>query len=254
MLAAAPIHDAARLAVGVDFVVGLHNNGTVYAWGSNSSGELGAIAGPPFPAVPRMVPGMSRITAVAAGFYHATALREDGKVWAWGKYSWGQLGRGTFLISRTPVQVLGLSNVTAVSAAYLNAAALKADGTVWGWGDYHTIRSPVPAQVPGLSGIRTIASGPAICSRSEVGRYRVGLGQQRLWPARQRIRIGHGSVPGARHRNVRCGAGGWRLLARVGSHAQWGRLGMGQQRRAPGRHRRQQLAVRPPGRRLAGSA
>jgi alpha-tubulin suppressor-like RCC1 family protein len=41
--------------------------------------------------------------AIAAGGEHSLVLKEDGTVWAWGWYYYGQLG-----VVRTPVQVLGL--------------------------------------------------------------------------------------------------------------------------------------------------
>jgi hypothetical protein len=73
-------------------------------------------------------------TAIAAGYAHTVALKQDGTVWVWGGNAYGQLGEGTRTDSLTPVQVSGLSSVTAIAAGGYYTVALKQDGTVWTWG------------------------------------------------------------------------------------------------------------------------
>src|ERR1019366_2376064 len=79
---------------GTDFSLALKDDGTVWAWGSNDAGQLGM--GVPFPALPypRKVPGLSNITAIAAGSRHSVALTLDGKVFSWGDNTAGQMGTG----------------------------------------------------------------------------------------------------------------------------------------------------------------
>jgi alpha-tubulin suppressor-like RCC1 family protein len=48
---------------------------------------------------------LSNITAIATGAYHGLVLRADGRVFAWGQNSSGQLGDGSQTNSATPVQV-----------------------------------------------------------------------------------------------------------------------------------------------------
>jgi len=82
-----------------------------------------------------IVLGLANVTAIACGWWHTVALKNDGSVWTWGKNSEGQLGNGTKTGSVNPVQVLGLSNVVAVAAGWGHSIALKSDGTVWTWGN-----------------------------------------------------------------------------------------------------------------------
>lgn len=117
-------------------------NGVVWAWGLNSSGQLGmdpaatgvlgdpvAVAGIPYP--------VSAIAA-GAGFSYGVA-RADGSVWAWGCNDNGQLGNGTTTSSFTPVKVMKdattpLTGAVQVAGGIQHGLARLADGTVWAWG------------------------------------------------------------------------------------------------------------------------
>ncbi|HEY6873260.1 MAG TPA: MBG domain-containing protein [Geobacteraceae bacterium] len=86
------------------------------------------------------------LKAVAGGYYHTVALKNDGTVVAWGDNEYGQCN--------VPA---GLSGVVAVAAGMWYTVALKDNGTVVAWGDNddHGVTT-VPA---GLSGVVAIASG-----------------------------------------------------------------------------------------------
>jgi alpha-tubulin suppressor-like RCC1 family protein len=72
----------------------LKTDGTVWAWGNNSNGQLGDGTTTQSTS-PVQVSGLSNVTAIAAGATHTVALKTDGTVWAWGDNSNGQLGNGT---------------------------------------------------------------------------------------------------------------------------------------------------------------
>jgi alpha-tubulin suppressor-like RCC1 family protein len=95
-------------------------------------------------------PGLSNVVAIAVGFSHSLALKDDGTVVAWGGNWEGQ--------ATVPP---GLSNVVAIAAGANHSLALKADGTVVAWGNavgsYPNYgQSVVP---PGLSNVKAIAAG-----------------------------------------------------------------------------------------------
>ena len=98
----------------------LLSDGTVRAWGMNSSGQLGngtQCQGSPCEPVtePVVVSGLTGVTALASGVTAGYALKSDGSVWAWGGGQDGQLGDGQqFTRSAVPVRIAGLSGVTAV--------------------------------------------------------------------------------------------------------------------------------------------
>ncbi len=141
-------------------------DGTVWAWGNNSMGQLGngTFASSN---VPVQVSGLTDVTAIASKGDHSLSVKADGTVWAWGGGTSGQLGNGANADSNTPVQVIGLTDVTAIACGYLSSYAIQNDGTAWAWGDNYygelgngtNNSSNVPVQVCGLLGLRTIAGG-----------------------------------------------------------------------------------------------
>ncbi|WP_052487947.1 RCC1 domain-containing protein [Gordoniibacillus kamchatkensis] len=105
--------------------------------------------------------------AIAAGGNFSIALKRDGTVWSWGDNSNGQLGDGTNVSKKQPVQVSGLSGVVAIAAGKLHALAVKNDGTVWTWGsnsfgqlgDGTTTSSNVPEPLATIHDAKAVAAG-----------------------------------------------------------------------------------------------
>ena len=130
-------------------------SGQVYAWGSNSSGQYGdgTIQGGG-DSLPQRVNDARDAVAVSASDSAALALRQDGKVLAWGMNSNGVLVPGTSASPSTPIVVEGLDGLQAVASTSINVAgqyyALKKDGTVAVWGQGET-----NATYCGQSGVRT---------------------------------------------------------------------------------------------------
>jgi alpha-tubulin suppressor-like RCC1 family protein len=142
------------------------DDGTVWAWGSNATGQLGD-GSQTDRSSPVQATGISGVTGVSAGRFHSLALKSDGTVWAWGNNDHGELGDGTTTGRATPAPVSGLSNVVAISAGGYHSVALKSDGTVWVWGwnqhgqagDNTTTDRLVPVQAIGLTNVSAIATG-----------------------------------------------------------------------------------------------
>lgn len=165
--AVAGLSQVSDVAAGVHFAFAVRG-GRVLAWGSNSHGQLGnGTTVPDTPVTttrPVAVQSLSKVKAIAAGCYHAVALREDGTVWTWGSNSYGQLGIGITTDQNTPKRVQGLEQVMAVSAGCYHSSALTAQGTVKTWGaggngrlgNDGTADSYTPVDVRTLTGVTKI--------------------------------------------------------------------------------------------------
>ncbi|MFH1321674.1 MAG: T9SS type A sorting domain-containing protein [Bacteroidota bacterium] len=129
--------DIIAISAGWMYSMALKSDGTVWAWGSNSYGELGDGTNTPR-YTPVQVIGLTDIIAINSkgfGNYHSMALKSDGTVWTWGLNNFGQLGDGTTINKKLPIQVGGgLTDVIAISAGFYHSLAVKSDGSLWGWG------------------------------------------------------------------------------------------------------------------------
>ena len=159
---------------GYSHSLALKSDETLWAWGNNSSGQLGDGNGgfSTCSAVPVQVIGLYGVIAFDASA-HCLAAKSDGTLWAWGNNDCFQLGDGTTTDRTTPVQVSGISGAVAVAAGYRHSLAVKSDGTVWAWGwngygqlgnghptDYYDTNyfSTVPVQAIGLSNVIEVAA------------------------------------------------------------------------------------------------
>lgn len=143
----------------------LKNDGTVWAWGSNSSFQLGI---PNYSVTsPVQIPELHSIVDIAAGGSHSLALKSDGTVWAWGSNSSGQLGDPISYSHISPHQIEGLSSIVAISAGNTHSMALDLQGYIWVWGNnvYGQLGNGsqmdvyIPVKLTSLSNVTSISAG-----------------------------------------------------------------------------------------------
>jgi len=123
----------------------LDDEGEIWAWGSNSEGQLGTGTTGGYSTRPVRVQAASgtlpAFTAIAAGSSSAYGLDKNGGIWAWGLNNYGQLGNGTVDDSSTPLRVRVVSGTlpvfTAIAAGNYSAYGLDKDGDIWAWGQNH---------------------------------------------------------------------------------------------------------------------
>lgn len=156
-----------NVSAGSNHTLALKSDGSVWAWGSNNSGQLGIQSGT-VSSSPRMISDINSVTAITTGNAFSLALRSDGTVWAWGQNTIGQLGNTALTPQqRTPKRIEGLTNVTAISAGSMHALALRSDGTVWAWGSNmngelgigSTSNSYTPVKINSLTDVKSISAG-----------------------------------------------------------------------------------------------
>jgi alpha-tubulin suppressor-like RCC1 family protein len=113
--------------------VAIKSNGTLWAWGNNSGGQLGdgTTTNKSFPT---QVGTATNWSIISAGDSHTVAIKTDGTLWAWGSNTYGQLGNGTTTAQYSPIQIGTATNWSAVAAGQFHTLAIKTDGTLWAWG------------------------------------------------------------------------------------------------------------------------
>ncbi|MBI2345354.1 MAG: Ig-like domain-containing protein [Deltaproteobacteria bacterium] len=164
---------ATGMAGGGGHSVMVLSDGTVWAWGYNSNGQVGdgttTDRNAPVP-----VAGLTGMESVASGGTHTLAIRQsDGAVFAWGWNAYGQCGNGTTADQIKPVQVNILTGVGVVAGGLYHSLALLDDGTVWAWGhngfgqlgDGTTTQRTTPVQVLGQGGIGYLTNIVAIATQ-----------------------------------------------------------------------------------------
>jgi RHS repeat-associated protein len=166
-----PLSNVVAIAEGYAHSLAVKSDGTVWAWGYNSNGQLGdgTITNR---SSPTQVPGLSGIVSVAAGYNYSLALRADGTVWAWGANASGQLGLGNNNTTEfhTPQQV-AISGVTSIAptGGSLFALARTSDGKAYAWGgnaegelgngSADANAHPTPAAIGNLSSVTAVVAG-----------------------------------------------------------------------------------------------
>jgi len=169
------------LAAGGSHSLALLDDGRLYAWGANGSGQLGD-GTTSRRLTPRLVPEFPLdgvpVTAVTAGDRHTLAVLADGRLFGWGSNTDGQLARARTLSQRTSALLVeGLPSdgvqLSAVTAGGRHSVALMSDGSVYAWGynvwgqlgdgtdEWRTAPTPVLDLPPPGSLITAIAAGSA---------------------------------------------------------------------------------------------
>ncbi len=195
---------------------------SVRCWGWNKYGQLGDNTTTDRP-TPTFVSGMANNTFVSeltAGEEYTCALLQTGAVKCWGRNHRAQLGDGTQVDRKAPVNT-AISGVSDLDAGRLHICAALGDGTVRCWGDNESGQigdtgalafSEAPVVIPGVSGAAQVdASGFSSCARQSNGAVQ-------CWGDNQAGQLGRASAAPRRYpaaaftsarssRAARCAAG-----------------------------------------------
>ena len=116
--------------------LGLTSTGITYAWGLNSSGELGddTVSNRSSPIT--VVGGITSWSQVSAGYQHNLGITSTGIAYAWGLNNYSQLGDNTTSNRSSPVSVVGgISNWSKVSAGKNHNLGLTSTSIAYAWGN-----------------------------------------------------------------------------------------------------------------------
>lgn len=115
----------------------IKNDGTLWAWGSNTHGELGINERTPTSArsSPIQIGADTNWYQLSENLAYAScgAIKTDGTLWTWGNNPFGNLGQNDTINRSSPVQVGADTDWSQVCIGK-TSTALKTDGTIWSWG------------------------------------------------------------------------------------------------------------------------
>jgi alpha-tubulin suppressor-like RCC1 family protein len=139
--------DWSQVAGGWEHTVALKNDGSLWAWGRHSFGQVGLANITNFYGTPTHIGTKGNWTQVCAYNFGSLALRKDGSLWAWGYNNYGQLGDGTTNSRSIPTMIGTERDWKTIAAGGFASYALKSNGTLWCWGHGLTGLDLAPRQI-----------------------------------------------------------------------------------------------------------
>ena len=127
--------DWVQINAGPGHTLALRANGTLWAWGTASSGRLGNNSTVSTSSPVSVVGGFTDWVQMSAGDAHSAAVRANGTAWCWGSGFDGRLGTNNTSTRSSPVSVVGgFTDWVQIAAGITHTAAIRANGTAWAWG------------------------------------------------------------------------------------------------------------------------
>ncbi|CAG2108716.1 unnamed protein product, partial [Medioppia subpectinata] len=126
----------ADIAIGRQFCIGLTADGRCYSWGANDFGQLG-VGYVNKEVAPKLMKGLAdkRVIRICAAQDFALALTVCGRVYGWGRNSFGQLCEHTYSIKYYPKELMFTHKIADISCGSTHAMALTDTGRVYTWGN-----------------------------------------------------------------------------------------------------------------------
>ena len=121
------------MSLGADYTLILKSDGTVWAAGDNTLGQLAMDSG----TVAMMTNFVEILSGgakdVTAGGGHSMVVKQDGSLWCTGGNMFGQLGDST-IVAKSTFTLVVTQGAKAVAAGHSYSMILQEDGSVWATG------------------------------------------------------------------------------------------------------------------------
>jgi alpha-tubulin suppressor-like RCC1 family protein len=176
---------------------------SLWAWGSNASGQLGDGSVTDQVAPVEITSALMNAATlpdggitIATGAQHTVAVNPNGELWAWGNNFWGQVGPLGVASFPTPIRLDAATNWALPAAGFGHTVAIKTDGSLWTWGRNDRGQlgngTTIDRDIPGQIGL-----GASWSSASTFGDHTVAVradGTLWAWGANDSGQLGDGSA------------------------------------------------------------
>jgi alpha-tubulin suppressor-like RCC1 family protein len=124
-----------QISCGYYYTAAVKNDGTLWTWGINTSGQLGENTATSRSSPIQTVAYGTNWRQVSAGNSMTACIKTDGTLWTWGQGTNGTLGDNTAVSKSSPVQTVTFDTTwKQVSAGNGHMIGTKTDGSMWSWG------------------------------------------------------------------------------------------------------------------------
>jgi alpha-tubulin suppressor-like RCC1 family protein len=149
-----------QVSCGSAVISAIKTDGTLWIWGSGSSGKLGTNDTTNRSTPVTTFAGGTNWKQVSCGDSHISAIKTDGTLWGWGYNGRSQLAIGDSTSRSTPVTTFaGGTNWKQVSCGYNHTSSIKTDGTLWTWGNNITGQLGINDTTSRSTPVTTFAGG-----------------------------------------------------------------------------------------------
>lgn len=122
-----------KVVSGDEHTIAISDDGTLWGWGSNITGEAGIESSFPNNVdVPTQIGTATNWIDIDCGYAHSMALNSDNELYTWGYNINGQLGVGDYEIRKEPT--LAAMDVAVIGAGYFHSFAITTNGSLLGCG------------------------------------------------------------------------------------------------------------------------
>jgi alpha-tubulin suppressor-like RCC1 family protein len=115
---------------------GLKADGRIFCWGVNDKGQLGNNSTEDSKEPVQESTAATDWIRVTSGTLHTCGVKTDGRLFCWGDNQYGQLGTGSQVASKVPIQEsTAAADWAKVSSGGFSTCAIKRDGRLFCWGN-----------------------------------------------------------------------------------------------------------------------
>ena len=127
-----------HISSGGNHTLAIDTSGNLWAWGDNSSGQLGD-GTTTSSLTPIKIMGSTQFTEISAGSdgggnSHSAAIDSEGNLWTWGYNGYGELGDNSTTTRTSPVKVKEGTSFKKVSSGTYHTLAIDREGYLWTFG------------------------------------------------------------------------------------------------------------------------